>query len=128
MIRPDLRDLINKHKPIEELNNNNSTDNNTDHNTNNKNTDNNTNNDNNDNNNTDHGERKIQLSIIISCISTKNFNEKQTMHSKSKAVEVYMGSDTKDVIDTLLIHYYKIFRVHKKHQMKEEANLFLTVL
>ena len=23
MIRPDLRDLINKHKPIEELNNNN---------------------------------------------------------------------------------------------------------
>ena len=28
MIRPDLRDLINKHKPIEELNNNNDTDNN----------------------------------------------------------------------------------------------------
>ena len=28
MIRPDLRDLINKHKPIEELNNNNNNDNN----------------------------------------------------------------------------------------------------
>ena len=26
MIRPDLRDLINKHKPIEELNNNNNND------------------------------------------------------------------------------------------------------
>ena len=38
---------------------------------------------------------------IISCISTKSFNEKRTMHSKSKAVEVYMGSDTEDVIDTL---------------------------
>ena len=39
MIRPDLRDLINRHKPIEELNNNN----------------------NNNNNNADRGERKIQL-------------------------------------------------------------------
>ena len=28
MIRPDLRDLINKHKPIEELNNNNNNNNN----------------------------------------------------------------------------------------------------
>ena len=128
MIRPDLRDLINKHKTIGEINNNNSTNNNTDNNTNNNNTNNNTNyNNNNDNNNTDHGEKKIQLLIIIRCIS-KNFNEKRTMHSKSKAVEVYMGSDTEDVIDTLLIHYYEIFRVHKKHQMKEEANLFLIVL
>ena len=38
---------------------------------------------------------------IISCISTKSFNEKRTMHSKSKAVEVYMGSNTEDVINTL---------------------------
>ena len=28
MIRPDLRDLINKHKPVEELNNNNNNNNN----------------------------------------------------------------------------------------------------
>ena len=40
MIRPDLRDLINKYKPIEELNNNNDNDNN----------------DNNNNNDTDRGE------------------------------------------------------------------------
>ena len=52
MIRLDLWDLINRHKPIEELNNNNT-------------------NNNNNNNNTDHGEWKIYLSIIISCISTK---------------------------------------------------------
>ena len=45
MIRPDLRDLINKHKPIEELNNNNDNDNN----------------DNNNNNDTDRGEWKNQL-------------------------------------------------------------------
>ena len=46
MIRPDLRDLINRHKPIERLNNN------TNNNTNNNDTDNN----NNNNNNTDCGE------------------------------------------------------------------------
>ena len=91
MIRADLRDLINKHKPIEELNDNN--DNNND------------NNDNNNNSNTDHEELKIQLSVIISCISTKSFNEKCTMHSKSKAVEVYMGSNTEDVINTVLENF-----------------------
>ena len=42
-VRPDLRDMINRHKPVEELNNNN-TDNN---NINNNNTDNNNNNNNN---------------------------------------------------------------------------------
>ena len=46
MIRQDLRDLINKHKPIENLNNNNN-------NNNNDNADNNTDNTNNTNNNTD---------------------------------------------------------------------------
>ena len=82
MIRPYLRDLINKHKPIEELNNNN-------------------NNSNNNNNDTDHGEWKLQLSMVINCISTRNFKDKRTIHSKSEAVEIYMGSDTKNVIDTL---------------------------
>ena len=97
MIRPDLRDLINRHKPIEELNNNNTDTNNTNTNNNNNTDTNNNNTDNNNDNsdtNTDRGEWKIQLSIIISCISTKSFNEKRTMHSKSKAVEVFMGSDT----------------------------------
>ena len=122
MIRLNLRDLINRHKPLQELNNNN-TDNNTDNNNTNNN-----NNDNNDNNITDHGEWKIQLSLIISCISTKSFNEKGTMHSKSKAVEVYMGGNTEDVIDTLFNTLLQIFRVHKKHQMKEEVILFLIVL
>ena len=92
MIRPDLRDLINKHKPIEELNNNNDT----------------------DNNDTDCGEWKIQLSIIISCISTKSFNEKRTMHSKSKTVEVYMGSDTENVIDALFNKLLQNFQSAKE--------------
>ena len=81
MIRQDLRDLINKHKWIEILNNNNNNDNN--------------------NNDTDLGEWKIMLRMYIKCISTKSFDETRTMHPKSKQVEFYMGSDTENVINTL---------------------------
>ena len=109
MIRPDLKDLINRQKPIERLNNNatttnnNNTNNNDTGNTNNNNNNNNNTdvNNNNNNNNTDRGEWKIMLRIYIKCISTKSFNETRTMHSKSRQVEVYMGSDTENVIDTL---------------------------
>ena len=111
MIRPDLRDLINKHKPIERLNNNNNNTDNTNNNNNNNNTNNNdtdntkntdtNNNNNNNNNNTDRGEWKIMLRMYIKCISTKSFDETRTMHPKSKQVEFYMGSDTENVINTL---------------------------
>ena len=36
------------------------------------------------------------------------------MLSKSKQVEFSMGSDTENVINTLLIHFYKIFNAYKK--------------
>ena len=89
VIRPDLRDLINRHKPIERYNNNNNNDNNS-------------NTDNNDNDNdTDCGEWKIMLRMYMKCISTKSFNGKCTMHPKIKQVEVYMGSNNENVIDTL---------------------------
>ena len=44
---------------------------------------------------------EIQLVMQNSCISTKNFEETRTLYSKSKPVEIFMGSDTEDVIDTL---------------------------
>ena len=103
-IRPDLRDLINRHKPIQRLNNNNNNNNNSNNNNNND-TDN-----TNNNNNTDRGEWKIMLRMYIKCISTKGFDETRTMHSKSRQVEVYMGSDTYNVINTLfntLLQYFQ---------------------
>ena len=92
LMRPYLTDLINKHITTMELNNNNNSDNNNN---------NNNNNDNNNNNNTDRGEWKIQLTMINSCISTKSFKDKHTIYLKSEQVEIYMGSDTENVIDTL---------------------------
>ena len=41
------------------------------------------------------------LRMYIKCISTKRINETRTMHPKSRQVEVCMGSDTGNVIDTL---------------------------
>ena len=79
MIRLYLRDLINEHKPTAELNN--------------------TNNSNNKKN--DRAEWKIQLVMQNNFISDKNFEDVRTVYSASKPVEIFMGSDTKNGIDTL---------------------------
>ena len=79
MIRLYLRDLINEHKPTAELNN--------------------TNNSNNKKN--DRAEWKIQLVMQNNFISDKNFEDARTIYSASKPVETFMGSDTKNGIDTL---------------------------
>ena len=92
MIRSYLRDLVNDHKPKAELNNTNSNNN-----TNNSN--NNTNNSNNEEN--DRAEWKIQLVMQNNFISDKNFEDTRTIYSASKPVEIFMGSDTENAIDTL---------------------------
>ena len=92
VIRPYLIDLINEHKRTVELNNTNSNNN-----TNNSN--NNTNNSNNEEN--DRAEWKIQLVMQNNFISDKNFEDTHTIYSASKPVEIFMGSDTENAIDTL---------------------------
>ena len=81
MIWPDLRDLINRHKLIERLNNNNNNNNNDNNDTDNNN---NKNNNNNDDDDADRGEWKIMLRMYIKFISTKSFDEIHTMHPKSR--------------------------------------------
>ena len=71
--------MINNHKPTTKLNN--------------------ANNANNDY--TKCGEWKIQLVMQNHCISVKNFEDNRIIYSASKPVEIFMGSDTKDVIDRL---------------------------
>ena len=112
MIRPNLRDLINRHKPIERLNNDNNNNN-----TNNKDTD----NTNNNNNNTARGEWKIILRMYIKCISTKSFNETCTVHPKSRQIEVYMGSNTENVIDTLFNTLLQNFQ--RKEEISNERGI-----
>ena len=105
MIRPYLRDLTNEHKPIDKPID-----------------------ESNENDDTDRAEWKIQLTMQNSCISTKSFEETRTIYTKSEPVEIFMGSNTNDVIDRLFNTLYKDFNMHKKHQMIKKANLFLKVL
>ena len=78
MIRPYLRDLINNHKPAMEDNEE----------------------DNEDNSGSECGEWKTQLVMQNNFISTKNFEDTRTIYSASKPVEIYMGSDTENIIHT----------------------------
>ena len=71
---------------------------------------------------------EIQLTMQNSWISTKRFEETPTMHSKSEPISIFMGSNAEDVINNSLIHFYRDFSNYKNNQMKEEANLFATVL
>ena len=77
MIRLYLRDLINDHKPTTESNNKEN------------------------DSSSDRGELKIQLVMQNSCTYTKNFEEICTIYSASEPVEIFMGSDTEDLIDKL---------------------------
>ena len=72
MIRPDLGDLINDHKPTTESNNE-------------ENEEENEENEENDSDN-DRAEWKIQLVMQNSCISTKNIEETHTIYSASEPV------------------------------------------
>ena len=77
-----------------ELNNNNNNNNNTDNTTT-------TNNNNTNNTNNNTTEWKIQLIIKNNFISVKDFEDTCTIYSASKPVEMFMGSDTENTIDTL---------------------------
>ena len=100
MIRPYLRTLINDHKPIMELNNNNNNTN-TNTNTNDNNNNNNTNANANTNTYTNRAEWKIKLIMQNNFISVKDFEDTRTIYLASKPVEIFMGSDTKNIIGTL---------------------------
>ena len=87
MIRPYLRNLIDQHKPIMELNNNSNNNNNNSNNS-------------NSNNSNNRAEWKIQL-IKSNFISVKDFEETCTIYSVSKPVDFFLGSNTENVIDML---------------------------
>ena len=61
-------------------------------------------NNNNDTSATTNGNRaewKIQLVIKNNFISVKDFEDTQTIYSASEPVELFMGSDTENIIDML---------------------------
>ena len=66
----------------------------------------------------------MQLAMQNSCISTKNFEETRTIYSKSEAVEIFMGSDKEDVIDTLFNTLLKRFQ-HGQETSNDKRSEFI---
>ena len=83
MLRPYLRDLINRHKPTEKLNND-----------------------------SERGEWKIQLVMQNNCISVEDFEETCTIYSASKPVEIFMDTDTDGTMDRLFDTTLKRFQLY----------------
>ena len=52
-------------------------------------------------------EWKIQLTIAINFISSKDSDETRTMHTKSNNVEIMMGSETGEIIEELFESFWK---------------------
>ena len=104
LIRPYLRDLINDHKTSMELT------------------------DKKYNSDTKFGEWKIQLVMLNNCISSKNFEETRSIYSASNNIETFLVVTQMISLINFLILFYKDFKKQEKHQMKEEANLFMKVL
>ena len=59
-------------------------------------------------------EQKIQLIIKNSFISVKDFEDTRTIYSASRTVEVFMGGDTENTIDTFNTILNKIQQATKK--------------
>ena len=52
-------------------------------------------------NETQFGEQKIQLTMSINLISSKDSNETRNIHPKSNNIEIVVGSETDEIIDEL---------------------------
>ena len=63
-----------------------------------------------------------------SCIFTKSFEENCTIYTKSEPLEMFMGSDTKNVIDKPLNTLLQRFQRTQETSNEREASLFLIVL
>ena len=59
-----------------------------------------------------------------SCICNKNFEKSRTKYTKCKPVEVFMGSDTEDVIDTLFNTLLQRFQ-HAQETSNDKGSEFI---
>ena len=73
------------------------------------------------------GKWKIQLTMQINFISSKDSGETCPWHTKSDNIKIMMGSET-ILLMNLLILFFKDIKKDQKSQREEEASFFFTVL
>ena len=55
-----------------------------------------------------------------SCISARSFEETRIIYTKSEPLEIFMDSNTEDVIDKLFNTLLQRFQCAQENQMEEE--------
>ena len=63
-------------------------------------------------------EWKIQLTMAINFISSKDSDETRTMHTKDNNVEVMMGSETDEIIEELFKSFLQKYQVGLEESMR----------
>ena len=67
---------------------------------------------------------KIQLTMTINFISSKDSDETPTMHTKSNNVEIMMGSETNEIIEELFKSFLQKYQEGLKESMPGSAFIF----
>ena len=76
---------------------------------------------------TQFGEWKIQLTMSINFISSKDSDETRNMHTKSVNIEIMMGSKTDDIIDELFESLLQKYQEGLEESMRRSEFVFDSV-
>ena len=69
-------------------------------------------------------EWKIQLTMAINFISSKDSDETRTMHAKSNNVEIMMGSETDEIIEELFKSFLQRYQEGLEESMRGSEFVF----
>ena len=64
------------------------------------------------------GEWKIQLTMSINFISSKDFDETDTMHTKSDNIEIMLSSETDEIIEELFEYFLQKYQEGLEENMR----------
>ena len=70
---------------------------------------------------------KIQLTITINFISSKDFDETRTMHTKSTNVEIMIVSETDEIIEDLFESFLQKYQEGLEESMREREFVYDSV-
>ena len=69
-------------------------------------------------NNKTQGEWKLQLTLAIKFVSSKDFKETRTLHSKSDNTETMIGSETDEIIEELFESLLKNYQERLEEKIR----------
>ena len=72
-------------------------------------------------------EWKMQLTMAINFISSKDSDETRTMHTKSNKVEIMIGSETDEITEVLLESFLQKYQEGLEESMRESEFVYDSV-